>query len=113
MNTGSFIVYIKTETLTLTLQKMLKQDWILQIKNQTDHYLKKKLRNYWINEKRNRRENNAREKLGKSEKTQRYQAGSNQTKKNLFSVTTKLPYNKMFFRKFVSHRNEKNTDTHE
>ena len=33
MNTDSFIVYIKTETFTLTLQKMLKQDWILQIKN--------------------------------------------------------------------------------
>ena len=34
-------------------------------------------------------------------------------KKKLFSVRTKLSYKKNIFRKFIRHRNEKNTDAHE
>ena len=41
-DTDRFIVYIKTETFKQTLQKMLKQDSILQIMNQTDRYQKEK-----------------------------------------------------------------------
>ena len=45
MDTGSFIAYIKTEnTFTESLQKMLKQDLMLQTMNQKDHYVKEKLK---------------------------------------------------------------------
>ena len=38
---------------------------------------------------------------------------SNLRKKGLFSIRTKLSHKKIFFRKFVSHINEKNMDIHE
>ena len=45
MDTDSFIVYKRTEDIrTQTLQKMLKPDLILQITNQTFHYLKEKMK---------------------------------------------------------------------
>ena len=34
-------------------------------------------------------------------------------KKKLFAVRTKLSYNKVFHRKFVGYRNERNSNTHE
>ena len=34
-----------------TLQKMLKQDLVFQIMNQTGHYQKEKLKNNWIDER--------------------------------------------------------------
>ena len=40
----SFRVYIKTEDVRETLQKMLKEDLILQIINPRDHYLEEKLK---------------------------------------------------------------------
>ena len=43
MNTGNFIAFKKQRTFTELLQMMMKQDLILQIINQTVHYLKKKL----------------------------------------------------------------------
>ena len=42
MDKDSFIVYIKTDDIIKKLQKMLRIDLILQIINQTDHYLKEK-----------------------------------------------------------------------
>ena len=42
-----------------------------------------------------------------------YQACNNWNKKVLFSIWTKLSYNKSFFRKFISHRNENNKYIHE
>ena len=36
----SFIVYIKIEDIYVVIEKMLKWDFILQIKNYKDHYLK-------------------------------------------------------------------------
>ena len=44
MNTESFTVYIKKKTFMETFQKMFKQDLILQIMNQAEHYLKKKMK---------------------------------------------------------------------
>ena len=37
----------------------------------------------------------------------RYQVCNNRSKKELFGIRTKPSYNKRFFRKFISHRNEK------
>ena len=37
----------------------------------------------------------------------------NRKKKKLFGVRTKLSYNKVFYRKFICDRNEKNWNTHE
>ena len=42
MDTDSFIVYIKAEDIYAEISKILKQDLILQIMSQTDHYLKGK-----------------------------------------------------------------------
>ena len=47
-------------------------------------------------------------KYGKCKKSKRYQPCSNRRKKELFSVQTKLSYNTIFFKKFMSNRNEKN-----
>ena len=47
---------------------------------------------------------------GECEKTQRYQNCHNWSKKELLSPRTKLSRNKFFFWKFISHRNEKNTN---
>ena len=44
MDTSSFIVYVKKEDIVKILQKMLKQDLTLQILNNTDHCLKKKIK---------------------------------------------------------------------
>ena len=44
----------------------------------------------------------------KCEKTQRYETCHNRKKKKLFSFRTKLLYYKVFYRKFISNRNEKN-----
>ena len=49
-------------------------------------------------------------------KTQRYQASNNQSKKELFNIRAKLVSklcNKMFLGKFISNKNEKDTDSHE
>ena len=43
VDTGSFIVHVKTDDIKI-LQKMLKQDFTLQISNQTDHCLKEKIK---------------------------------------------------------------------
>ena len=43
VDTGSFIVHVKTDDIKI-LQKMLKQDFTLQISNQTDHCLKEKVK---------------------------------------------------------------------
>ena len=53
MDTDCFIVYIKTDDIYMikTLQKMLKLDQKLQIVNQTDRYLKEKIKRNWINER--------------------------------------------------------------
>ena len=42
MDTDSFITYIKRKIFLQILRQILKQDIILQIMNQTDHYLKEK-----------------------------------------------------------------------
>ena len=34
-------------------------------------------------------------------------------KRKLFGIGTKLSYNKVFLKKFISNRNEKNSNTHE
>ena len=44
MDTYSFKVNIKTNHIYVELQKMFKQDLILQIMKQIDHYLKDKIR---------------------------------------------------------------------
>ena len=44
MDTSSFIVYVKKEDIVKILQKILKQDLTLQILNNTDHCLKKKIK---------------------------------------------------------------------
>ena len=45
VDTDSFTVYIKKKMIfTKSLQKMLKQDFKLQIFNQTDHFLKDKMK---------------------------------------------------------------------
>ena len=53
MDTDCIIVYIKTDDIYMikTLQKMLKLDQKLQIVNQTDRYLKEKIKRNWINER--------------------------------------------------------------
>ena len=53
------------------------------------------------------------EKTMENVKKQTYKTCKNRREKELFSVSTKLSYNKKFFRTFISQRNEKNTDTHE
>ena len=45
MDTDSSSIYIKTDDIYKTLQKMLKIDLILQIMNLTDHCLKEKINN--------------------------------------------------------------------
>ena len=47
-------------------------------------------------------------KKGKCEKTQRYETCHNKKKKDLFSIRTKFSYYKVFHRKFISNKNEKN-----
>ena len=42
-----------------------------------------------------------------------YKSCSNSKKKKLFGVRTKLSYYKVFHRKLISNRNEKNRDTYE
>ena len=44
MDTYSFIVYKKQKIFTYTLQKMLKQDLILQIINYKDHCLEQEIK---------------------------------------------------------------------
>ena len=51
MDTDSFIVYIKTEESTQTMQKMLKQGLILQVTNYIDHFIKEKKEKNWFNER--------------------------------------------------------------
>ena len=48
--TGSFVVYMKRKDIMQTLRNMLKQDLILEIKNQASHYLKEKIFKNWNNE---------------------------------------------------------------
>ena len=50
IHTGSFVVYMKRKDIMQTLRNMLKQDLILEIKNQASHYLKEKFFKNWINE---------------------------------------------------------------
>ena len=50
---------------------------------------------------------------GKCEKTQRYKTCHNSEKKKLFGVRTKLSYYKVFHRKRISNRNDRNRDTYE
>ena len=45
---------------------------------------------------------------GKCEKILRYYTCHNRKKKKLFSIAIKLSYYKVFHRKFISNRNEKN-----
>ena len=46
MDTDSFIVHAKKQMIYIkVLQKLLKQDLILQILNQTEHYLMEKIKN--------------------------------------------------------------------
>ena len=47
------------------------------------------------------------------ENTQRCNDCNNKHKKDLFSVRNELPYKKIFFIKFISHRNEENSNTYE
>ena len=49
---------------------------------------------------------------GKCEKTQRYEATNNQTKKELFGTRTKLSHIKNKFQKLISHKNENNMILH-
>ena len=44
MDTDSFLVYIKQMIFIKTLQKMLKLDLIIQIKNSANHYQKQKVK---------------------------------------------------------------------
>ena len=44
MDTAGFIVYIKQKIFIQRLQKMLKQNLIFQIMNQTNHYLEEKIK---------------------------------------------------------------------
>ena len=44
MNTDSFKFYIETEDIYVDMQKMLIQDLIFQIMNNTNHYLKEKIK---------------------------------------------------------------------
>ena len=44
VDTKSFIVHRKQIIFTKTMQKMLKQGWILQILNQTSNWLKEKIK---------------------------------------------------------------------
>ena len=50
-------------------------------------------------------------KHGKCQKTQGYQTCNDSNNKELFSIRTKPLYNKIFFEKLVSNRNEENSNT--
>ena len=51
MDTGSFIVYMKTEDIYPVISKYVKTRFDASILNQTDHYLKEKTESCWISEK--------------------------------------------------------------
>ena len=44
MDTESFILHVKTDEIYRYMQQMLKQDLTHQIFNQTEHYLKEKIK---------------------------------------------------------------------
>ena len=51
MDTGGFIVYMKTEGIYPVIAKYVTTRFDTPILNQTDHYLKEKQKSRWISER--------------------------------------------------------------